>query len=215
MEPNGVAQVGSGAPASACSGALSAGDRALLGLVAPICESEFSGRFHDALTAAFAAGLGRDVVKEALLHLVIYASFPKVLCALRVLHATPEPANCTRGLVGLPPANLFFAPEVRTALEGIDLDFADIALRMAGEVWGRGGLTQRERALSCIAAHIANRTPALIPFHARIAFEAGGTAAELREVVSIAAAFAPRRIAEESSRELERFLLGTSSRRSA
>ncbi|HJV96135.1 MAG TPA: hypothetical protein VJ608_08870, partial [Albitalea sp.] len=44
------------------------------------------------------------------------------------------------------------------ALKDLDPDFGDLAVRMAGEVWGRPGLSNRERAFVAIGYDVCNQT---------------------------------------------------------
>jgi 4-carboxymuconolactone decarboxylase len=204
---------------------LTARERSLVSLVGDVCTQALGDGFAAHLRSAREAGVSRRDLKESLLHLVVYASFPKVLCALRELRTVldrsetgerdgerdgehAEPADAA---TPPPEVNLFAQPWVRATLDGIDGTFSEIAMRFGGEVWGRGGVTQKERAFLCLAAHVANATPDPVPVHAEIALRAGATADELRAVMAYAcaSASAPPEGARAARDALERFLAST------
>ena len=120
-------------------GELSVRERLFVAIARDVCRQEL-GALREHVHLARAAGVAPCDLKEALLHLVIYASFPKVLCALRALEQRVTPLR--RRVRAEPPTpvpdeNLFLQPRVRTSLERIDSDFADLAVRMGGEIWSR------------------------------------------------------------------------------
>lgn len=192
-------------PSVSTLSALTAREKALLAIVRDVCAQELGERFQLHTEQALRAGMCRSDIKEAILHLTIYASFPKVLCALLALRA-PESHELSSSVATPKPAiNLFAQPGVREALVAIDPDFADLAMRMGGEIWGRGGMTQKERAFMCLASHLCNGTLDPIPVHSEIAMRAGATERALREVMAIACAFAPTSLGRAAIDSLEAF----------
>jgi len=83
--------------------------------------------------------------------------------------------------------------------------FQEFITRYAwGEVWGRSGLTRRERSLITLAMLVALNREAELRLHVRAAFRNGVTVEELRELLlhsgiycGIPAANAAIRVAEE------------------
>jgi 4-carboxymuconolactone decarboxylase len=83
--------------------------------------------------------------------------------------------------------------------------FQEFITRYAwGEVWGRSGLTRRERSLITLAMLVALNREAEFRLHVRAAFRNGVTAEELRELLlhsgiycGIPAANAAIRVAED------------------
>ena len=151
---------------------LGARELALVSLGADICLQTFGSTFRRHVGDALDAGATCADIKEAALHMVIYASFPKTLVAMQELGAIFSALDQDGGhamggtlSVTAPVANLFRTPEVKAALLAIDHNFADLAMRMGSEVWDRPGLTQKERAYLCIAAHVCNDTLDLVAFH--------------------------------------------------
>src|SRR4051812_35906509 len=102
---------------------LSSKERAYLSLVVDICDQKLGTAFRRHVSSALHAGATRRDVKEVLLHLVIYASFPKVLMAVRELGSLYEELD-TYGLYptgdvpshGEPDLNLFREPAVSATL---------------------------------------------------------------------------------------------------
>jgi 4-carboxymuconolactone decarboxylase len=82
--------------------------------------------------------------------------------------------------------------------------FQEFITRYAwGEIWGRGGLTRRERSLITLAMLVALNREAELRLHIQAAFRNGVTAGELRELLlhsgiycGIPAANAAIRVAE-------------------
>ena len=83
--------------------------------------------------------------------------------------------------------------------------FQEFITRYAwGEIWGRSGLTRRERSLITLAMLVALNREAELRLHVRAAFRNGVTVEELRELLlhsgiycGIPAANAAIRVAEE------------------
>ena len=85
----------------------------------------------------------------------------------------------------VPPRENFITDEaVSDTLKDLDSEFGDLAVRMAGEVWGRAGLSQKERAFLCIAANVCNQTlDAPYELHIELAMKGGATPEQIREVL--------------------------------
>ncbi len=166
--------------------ALTPRETVLLAIVRDVCTQDLGDRFRDHIDQAFAAGMCAADLKEAILHLTIYASFPKVLCAIIAFNSAVGSGtrSTSTPTTAAPAVNLFAQPGVREALLSIDTDFADLAMRMGGEIWGRGGVTAKERAFMCLGSHLCNGTLDPIPVHAEIALQAGATEDALREALT-------------------------------
>jgi len=139
----------------------------------------------------------RRDIKEAVLHLAIYGSFPKTLQAVRRLNQLYEIFD-RQGLYQTgdstthpaPMENYVSDPEMAKALFELDSQFGDLAVRMAGEVWGRPGLSPKERSYLCLAANVCHQTlDGPFQFHVDMALKGGATPEQIREVILHMAAY--------------------------
>ncbi|MGI9336282.1 MAG: carboxymuconolactone decarboxylase family protein [Gammaproteobacteria bacterium] len=171
---------------------LSNKERAFISLGADVCNQTLDGPLGFHAGMALQHGATRADVREALLHMVIYGSFPKVLQSivkLNELYAEYDTKGLYTtgdGLTEPPPGDQNFVadPAVREALLGVDPHFGDLTSRMAGEVWGRGGLSQKERAFVSLGADVCNQTlSGPLQFHIDMAMRGGATREQVREAL--------------------------------
>jgi len=80
--------------------------------------------------------------------------------------------------------SLLNQPGIRNTLVALDSEFGKLAIELAGRVWARPGLTQKERAFLCLAANVCNQTvDGPFQIHLDMALKAGATPKEIREVL--------------------------------
>jgi 4-carboxymuconolactone decarboxylase len=84
--------------------------------------------------------------------------------------------------------------ELQAALMGINRQFGDLCIRVAGEVWGKPLVDQKTKALITIAIDVVNQSlngPGT-PFgaHVSMAMKQGATRAEIEEVLLFTCAYA-------------------------
>jgi alkylhydroperoxidase/carboxymuconolactone decarboxylase family protein YurZ len=157
-----------------------------------VCNQTLAGPFQFHVEMALQNGATRRDVKEAVLHNVIYANFPKTLQAvaeLNKLYAKFDKQKKYRTgqrvtYEGAGDNNLVSDPAVKDALRALDPKFGDLAVRMAGEVWGRPGLSQKERAYVSLATDVCNKNLAgPLQFHLDMAAKAGASRNEIMEAL--------------------------------
>jgi alkylhydroperoxidase/carboxymuconolactone decarboxylase family protein YurZ len=171
---------------------LSNRERALVAIGYDVCNQTLDGPFQFHVEMALKNGATRRDVKEAVLHNVIYSNFPKTLQAIERLNRLyarfdKQKKYRTGERVSFPAVgadNFVAAPAVKDALLGLDPKFGDLAARMAGEVWGRPGLSQKERAFVSLATDVCNKNLAgPLQFHLDMAEKGGASRDEIMEVV--------------------------------
>ena len=171
---------------------LSNRERAFISIAGDVCNQTLDGPFQFHVETALQHGSTRADVREAVLHMVIYGSFPKVLQSvvkLNELYAQYDEKGLydTGDGVSVPPLgdkNFVSDPAIREALMGVDPDFGDLTSRMAGEVWGRGGLTQKERAYVSLGADVCSQTlSGPLQFHIDMAMKDGASREQVREAI--------------------------------
>ena len=103
--------------------------------------------------------------------------------------------------------NFITNQRVSDRLKDFDPEFGDLAVRMAGEVWGRAGLSQKERAFLCIAANVCNQTlDGPYQLHIDLALKGGATPEQIREVLLHMAIYASFPKALQALRALHPYL---------
>ncbi|MBV8814778.1 MAG: 4-carboxymuconolactone decarboxylase [Verrucomicrobia bacterium] len=98
-----------------------------------------------------------------------------------------------------------YVDQAQAKVNEFNSSFQELITRYAwGEIWGRGGLTRRERSLITLAMLVALNREAEFRLHIQAAFRNGVTVAELRELLlhsgiycGLPAANAAMRAAEE------------------
>ena len=172
---------------------LSLKERSLISIACDVYNQTLGEPFDIHVQMALDNGATRQDIKEVFLHLTVYAAFPKCLQAIarlkeiyakydeQDLYATSNQLSHPK-----PEINLIWDTNVKDALREFDLEFGDLAVRVAGEVWQRPGLTLKERLFITLAGDVCNQT--LFPdgpfdFHIGMSFEQGLTVNQLRQLL--------------------------------
>jgi alkylhydroperoxidase/carboxymuconolactone decarboxylase family protein YurZ len=189
-------------------------ERALLNVVADVCQQTLGQPFEDHVLAGHEAGMTADDFRELLRFIGYDTGYPAAAEALQRLveieraHGLPEPTgeghdlNLT-GTASPIPAN------TRQAVRTLDPDFADYMDLQSRMRAGMRLTTVRERAFATITIDVLYQTLAeSFEVHISRALRAGATPEDVRAVVRYTAQFGMSK-AWRAMRVLDALLSGT------
>jgi alkylhydroperoxidase/carboxymuconolactone decarboxylase family protein YurZ len=167
--------------------------RAFMALACDVCNQTLGAPFEHHIEAALEAGATRQDVKEAILHMGVYGAYPKCfesIARLKEIYARldAEGRHVTGDRVthGKPAVNWVLDTGVRQGLLAFDPQYGDLSSRMAGEIWGRPGLSPLERVYVSIAGDVCQQTLSAagpFPFHVDLCLQNGLTRDDVRRIL--------------------------------
>ena len=155
---------------------------------ADVANTTIGERFRTHVAAAENAGVTKPALREAMLHLAYYVSFPKAMEATAELVRICGPFEPERDAIDISAApdasvvKLLTGGPVSERLREMDGGLAELSFRVSTNLWRRPLLTPKERAYMCLATNVCNQTLG-DPFDVSIALRTGATPAALREVI--------------------------------
>ncbi|MEM9904018.1 MAG: carboxymuconolactone decarboxylase family protein [Cyanobacteria bacterium P01_D01_bin.44] len=175
------------------SSGLAVKQRAFMSIACDVCDQRLSGPLEFHIKMALDHGATRQDVKEAILHMGVYGAYPKcfeTIARLKEVYAEfdKEGLYLTGNKVSHPEPDINWVLDtsVKDGLIAFEPQYGDLSSRMAGEVWGRPGLTPMERVYISMAGDVSQQTLSAdgpFPFHVSLCLENGMTRAQVREML--------------------------------
>lgn len=172
---------------------LSIKQRAFMSIACDVCDQRLYGPLEFHIRIALENGATRQDVKEAILHMGVYGSYPKcfeTIARLKELYAEFDKQDIyiTGDKVSHPEpeTNWVLDTSVKDGLIAFEPQYGDLSSRMAGEVWGRPGLTPMERVYISMAGDVTQQTLSAdgpFPFHVSLCLENGMTRSQVRTML--------------------------------
>jgi alkylhydroperoxidase/carboxymuconolactone decarboxylase family protein YurZ len=189
-------------------------EKALLNVVADVCQQTLGRPFEEHILAGIKAGLTADDFRELLRFIAYDSGYPAATSALARLteveadHALPAPTNIGHNVnangTGSP-----LPPSMRQAVQALDPDFANYMELQSRMRAGMQLLTVRERAFATITVDVLFQTlEESFEAHVGRALRAGATPEEVRAVVRFTAQFGMTKT-WRAMRALQALLTGT------
>jgi alkylhydroperoxidase/carboxymuconolactone decarboxylase family protein YurZ len=167
--------------------------RALMAIACDVCDQTLGAPFEHHIEVALESGATRQDVKEAILHMGVYGAYPKCfesIARLKEIYngydAAGRHRTGDRVSNGEPEVNWVLDTGVREGLIEFDPQYGDLSSRMAGEVWGRPGLSPLERVYVSIAGDVCQQTLSAagpFPFHVGLCLQNGLGRDDVRRVL--------------------------------
>lgn len=167
--------------------------RAFMSIACDVCEQTLYGPLEFHIKMALDNGATRQDVKEVILHMGVYGAYPKcfeTIARLKEIYAAFDEQGLylTGDKVShpKPDINWVLDTDVKDGLISFEPQYGDLSSRMAGEVWGRSGLTPMERVYISMSGDVAQQTLSAdgpFPFHANLCLENGMTREQIRQMV--------------------------------
>lgn len=175
------------------SSGLALKQRAFMSIACDVCDQRLYGPLEFHIKMALEQGATRQDVKEVILHMGVYGSYPKcfeTIARLKEIYAEFD----EKGLYltgdkvshSKPVVNWVLDTEVKDGLIEFEPQYGDLSSRMAGEIWGRPGLTPMERVYISISGDVTQQTLSAdgpFPFHVSLCLENGMTRSQVREML--------------------------------
>ncbi|WP_016877509.1 carboxymuconolactone decarboxylase family protein [Chlorogloeopsis fritschii] len=175
------------------SSGLTLKQRAFMSIACDVCEQTLYGPLEFHIKMALENGATRQDVKEAILHMGVYGAYPKcfeTIARLKELYTEFDKKGLylTGDKVSHPKPehNWILDTDVKDGLIAFEPQYGDLSSRMAGEVWGRPGLTPMERVYISISGDVCQQTLSAdgpFPFHANLCLQNGMTQKQVREMI--------------------------------
>ncbi|NER07710.1 MAG: carboxymuconolactone decarboxylase family protein [Okeania sp. SIO3C4] len=175
------------------SSGLAVKQRAFMSLACDVCDQRLYGPLEFHIKIALDHGATRQDVKEAILHMGVYGAYPKcfeTIARLKEIYAEFDSKGLylTGNQVSHPEPeiNWILDTNVKDGLIAFEPQYGDLSSRMAGEIWGRPGLTPMERVYISIAGDVSQQTLSAegpFPFHVSLCLENGMTRSQIREML--------------------------------
>ena len=175
------------------SSGLSVKQRAFMSIACDVCEQTLYGPLELHIKIALENGATRQDVKEAILHMAVYGSYPKcfeTIARLKEIYAefNEKGLYLTGDKVSHPKPELNWVldTDVKDGLIAFEPQYGDLSSRMAGEVWGRPGLTPIERVYISMSGDVCQQTLSAdgpFPFHVDLCLKNGMTREQVREML--------------------------------
>jgi 4-carboxymuconolactone decarboxylase len=170
-------------------------EKTFLCLVADVCHPHLGLPFELHVGMGMKQGVTKEDFRELLRHLGPYAGYTACAVAFeRFLEVAkhlrmPEPIAPERdeGEAALAPG---YPTGVLEHLGRLDAPLAEYVAQQAHHVWGRGGLSRRERAIVWLAVDVLYQTlDESFQVHVDLALQSGASREDLRAVVRFLAEF--------------------------
>jgi alkylhydroperoxidase/carboxymuconolactone decarboxylase family protein YurZ len=159
-------------------------EKAFVFLAADLCTANVGFPLSTHVQMAEANGVSVAECVAAIRHLAPYAGYPTAAVALQQVSqrgSAEEPH---------PVHGWDLAAETIDALTDLDEEFAGFVANQYNQRWGSGELSQRERALACIAVDVLNQTlDESFALHVDLAFAAGAGDEQVRAVLLLVAEY--------------------------
>jgi alkylhydroperoxidase/carboxymuconolactone decarboxylase family protein YurZ len=159
-------------------------EKAFVFLAADLCTANVGFPLLTHVQMAETNGVSVAECVAAIRHLAPYAGYPTAAVALQQIGQQPiseEPR---------PVYGWDLAAETVDALADADEEFASFVTNQYNQRWGSDELSQRERALTCIAADVLNQTlDESFTLHVDLAFAAGAGDEQVRAVLLLVAEY--------------------------
>lgn len=175
------------------SSGLTLKQRAFMSIACDVCEQTLYGPLKFHITLALENGATRQDVKEAILHMGVYGAYPKcfeTIARLKEIYAEFDEKGLylTGDKVSHPKPELNWVldTDVKDGLIAFEPQYGDLSSRMAGEVWGRPGLTPMERVYISMSGDVCQQTLSAdgpFPFHVNLCLQNGVTREQVREML--------------------------------
>jgi 4-carboxymuconolactone decarboxylase len=153
-------------------------------LAADLCTANVGFPLVTHVQMAEANGVSVTECVAAIRHLAPYAGYPTAAVALQQIgqgRGSEEPQ---------PVHRWDLAAETVDALTALDDEFAGFVANQYNQRWSGGELSQRERALACIAVDVLNQTlDESFSLHIDLAFGAGAGDEQVRGVLLLVAEY--------------------------
>jgi 4-carboxymuconolactone decarboxylase len=153
-------------------------------LAADLCTANVGFPLSTHVEMAAANGVSVAECVAAIRHLAPYAGYPTAAVALQQMGQRGDPEEPR------PVHDWDLAAETVEALTDLDEQFAEFVANQYHQRWGSGDLSQRERALACIAVDVLNQTlDESFSLHIDLAFDAGAGDEQVRAVLLLVAEY--------------------------
>lgn len=175
------------------SSGLTLKQRAFMSIACDVCDQMLYGPLEFHIRMALENGATRQDVKEAILHMGVYGAYPKcfeTIARLKEIYAQFDEKGLylTGDKVSHPKPELNWVldTDVKEGLIAFDPQYGDLSSRMAGEVWGRPGLTPVERVYISMSGDVCQQTLSAdgpFPFHVNLCLQNGLTREQVRSIL--------------------------------